>query len=104
MPLPRYFEKLAHKHYSHFYATQNFHDFKERKALYRPFKEGEENREIADLFAKYKILKEQKIEELTKEWEEFVAKQIEEETIPDFVQSGANALHDLKNRQHLTDL
>lgn len=109
MPLPRYFHKLAHKHYSHFYETANFHDHKERKKLYSPFKQGEENKQIADLFIQYKKLKDEKIQQLTTEWEEYIQKIQDEDFIghalnesqTDFQKSGANALYDLKNKNNI---
>ena len=36
--LPRYFEKLAHKHYCHFFDRSYFFDTDERKRVYTPFK------------------------------------------------------------------
>lgn len=98
VPLPRYFEKLAHKHYSHFYETYNFFDNDQRKALYRPFKTGEENKEIADLYMEYKKQKDLRIEKLTKEWEEIINEHNETKSVPDFVKSGSNTLYDLKNK------
>lgn len=98
VPVPRYFEKLAHKHYSHFYDISNFFDNPYRKALYRPFKKGEENLEIADLYASYKILKQQKIVDLTHEWDGVILQYLDTHDDPDFKKSGDNALYDLKNK------
>ena len=53
VPLPRYFEKLAHKHWAHFYDQSFFFDNDYRKKRYSPFKLGEQNKEIADLFISY---------------------------------------------------
>lgn len=100
LPLPRYFEKLAHKHWSHFYEPSNFFDTKDRKRLYTPFKLGQENKEIADLFIKYKTVKEQKIVELEKEWEVILAQTYETKSVPDFIKSCENALYDLKNKNN----
>lgn len=105
MPLPRYFEKLAHRHYCHFYESGAFSDLYVgkilvRKALYRPFKTGEENREIADLFIPYKENKQFHIDELALDWEEVIDKHIETKRPPDFVIAGENSLHEmtLKNQ------
>lgn len=98
LPLPRYFEKLAHKHYSHYYETENFFDTDQRKKLYTPFKEGQENLEIAKLYIDYKKQKVIKIQELEKNWEELISKHYETGEDPDFIQAGKNALYDLKNK------
>lgn len=101
MPLPRYFEKIAHKHASHFYEKGNFFDTKDRKALYRPFKFGEENKEIADLYVEYKKTKQEKIQELEKEWDQVISHYLTTKAKPDFIKSAENALHDLHNKpQH----
>jgi len=52
MAIPRYFQKLAHKHYSHFYERQNFHDTSQRKKLYR-WLCASANLDIANHYAKY---------------------------------------------------
>lgn len=98
LPLPRYFIKLAHKHYCHYYEPSAFHDIPSRKALYRPFKENESNKEIADLFANYKLIKQERILELEKEFEEVILSYLDKEIVPDFVASGANAEYDLLNK------
>lgn len=72
MPVPRYFEKLADKHYSHFFDPTKFRDSLERKAPYRPFRKNEQNHEIACLYALYKHRKQEKIMELSKEWDEVI--------------------------------
>lgn len=102
LPMPRYFERLAFKHYSHFYEPQNFHDYPERKRLFAPFKgaqkNDEANREIADLYIKYSEMKQEKIQQLTTEWEEFIQTNSVTKETPEFVKSGENALYDLKNK------
>lgn len=99
MPLPRYFEKLAHKHWSHFNQQQNFFDHKERKRLYAPFKKEQPNEEISKLFEQYKKIKQTKIDELTKEWEAYIHETWLSKELADFTKSGANALYDLRNKQ-----
>lgn len=98
MPIPRYFQKLAHKHYSHYYETGNFFDSKDRKALYRPFKQGEENKEIADLYIDFKNQKDIKIKELEEEWNKVIDKYFITQEEPDFIKSNNNMLYDLKNK------
>lgn len=96
IPLPRYFQKLAHKHYSHFYAQENFFDLPQRKALYRPFKKGEENNEIADLYFNYTLMKQKHIKELENEWETFISENLFSNQKPDFFVAGENYLYDQK--------
>lgn len=95
LPLPRYFEKLAHKHYAHFYEPAAFHDTRERKALYRPFKPGEAIKELADLYEPYKLRKQQHLEEMERDWQEVVQRHLSDKIDPDFKKSGDNYLHDM---------
>lgn len=95
LPIPRYFIKLAHKHYSHFYQYENFFDTKTRKALYKPFKSDQANRSIADLYVHYSQQKEHKIIELSQEWDQFIQDHLTNNTEPDFIKSKQNAHHDL---------
>lgn len=94
VPIPRYFEKLAHKHYSHYYAQENFFDNKDRKALYRPFKNEEPNIQIADLYKKYVTQKEEKIIQFSKEFNDEIEPHIFTKTKTKFQKSAENYLHD----------
>lgn len=98
LPLPRAFEKIAHKHYSHYYEPSNFFDQIDRKALYRPFKQGLENKKIADLFIQYKNNKILFIEELTKDWDNVIEQHLTTKNKPDFLISAENALYDMQNK------
>ena len=98
LPLPRYFERLAHKHFCHFYDRSVFTDRPERRALYRPFQEGVANREIADLFISYKKQKDLMILDLEKEWNAVMLHSLTTGKDPDFIQSAKNTLYDLKNK------
>lgn len=98
LPLPRYFERLAHKHYCHFHEPSAFFDTRDRKALYRPFKPGQESKDISNHFELYKQIKKDKIEELEKEFEEVIAQYIDTKDVPDFVKSGSNAEYDMKHK------
>lgn len=99
VPLPRYFQKLAHKHFCHYYERSAFFDLKDRKKLYRPFKPGQENKEIADLYISYKHQKELLVKEFEKEWDAILTPLISNRNLQtDFQKSGANLLHDLKNK------
>ncbi|QXP08605.1 MAG: replication initiator protein [Arizlama microvirus] len=97
IPIPRYFEKLAHKHYSHFYAPENFQDFTDRKKLYTKFKPGQANKHLAELYRKYSDEKKLKVEQLTAEWETFIIENIYDPK-PDFMKSAENFLYDLRNK------
>jgi len=98
IPIPRYFQKIAHKHYSHFYETQNFFDTSERKRLYTPFKNGMENKHIADLYIKYRDTKLIYIDQLTQEWEQSIEPYIHNKNKPDFMKSAENYYYDLNNK------
>lgn len=98
VPISRYFLKIAHRHYSHFYETINFFDTPERKRLYMPFAEGEAIRELADLFKDFKVRREEIIRNLTDEWEEYLERNLtdwRQSDKPDFLVSAENAIYDL---------
>lgn len=99
MPIPRYFQKIAHRHYCHFYDKAAFFDLSDRKALYRPFKCGQESLAIANLYKGYAQIRERYQMELQQQWDEFMEEYLCNRETPDFVLSGANALYDLKNKQ-----
>lgn len=99
MPLPRYFEKLADKHYRHFHYPAAFRDTHQRKKLYRPFKHGEANEEISNLYIDYLARKETIIKELEKEWDQVISQHLQTDQEPDFVKAGRNALYDLTNKK-----
>lgn len=98
IPIPRYFEKLALKHYSHFHVPENFEDTTYRKKLFTKFKPGEANEEISDLYRKYYDAKQIKVAQLTEEWESFIEDYIYNDEKTDFVKTGENLLYDLKNK------
>lgn len=99
LPLPRYFEKLAHRHYCHFYAPGAFIDTHSRKAIYRPFKREEPNKLLADLWVSYQRRKEDLIKDRSLEWQQFIVDHLQSLSDPDFVKSEQNYLYDLKNKQ-----
>lgn len=99
IPLPRYFQKLAHKHYSHFYAPENFFDTTSRKKLHRPFKIGQENLDIANHYKEYEKIKKEKIEELEKNWQETITKYLYNYEKTDFQISAENYLYDQQQKQ-----
>jgi len=103
VPIPRYFIRIAHKHYSHFYEPHNFFDHKNRKKLYNPFKNGEENKEIADLFKVYREHRRAFIHDIAEEWEKEMSQFIFNDDKPDFLLSGENYIYDLRNRNNNTN-
>lgn len=98
LPLPRYFQKLAHKHFCHFFERSAFFDTVNRKRLYTPFKQGQENKEIADLFIEFKKIKEEKILDMEIEWDAVISRHLTDKTKPDFIKSNENALYDLNKK------
>lgn len=100
IPLPRYFEKIADKHYSHFYDPTRFHDTPFRKAVHRPFKEGQANKEIADLYLDYKQRKQEKLKDLEENWRNLITDHLTDQSEPDFIKSAQNQLYDLKRKTH----
>lgn len=99
LPIPRYFQKLAHKHWCHYYAPAAFKDTHQRKKLYNAFKNNEANKDIADTYILFKNIKEEKLLELRKEWDDVISHYLTTLETPDFILSGQNTLHDLHNKQ-----
>lgn len=103
LPVPRYFEKLAHRHYCHFYEKSAFCDTSRRKAVHRPFrldgKGGKPNRVLADLYTLYQLHKSEKVQRLESEWNHVILQHLQTGAKPDFIKSAENALHDLRNKQ-----
>lgn len=98
-PIPRYFCKLAHKHFSHYYQIQNFYDTPQRKKLYSPFKqESDANKEIADLFLKYYKEREIKLEILSEDWKASIQEYLFSSKKTPFQKTADNFRHDLKNK------
>lgn len=98
LPVPRYFQKLAHKHYCHFYEQTAFLDYPKRKALYRPFKQNEANKEIAELYIQFKAIKEERTLELEKQWQEVISQYLTTDETPDFIKAAANKMYDLQRK------
>lgn len=104
IPIPRYFLKLAHKHYCHFHEQHYFFDNKLRKRLYSPFKPKEQPlEEISDLYILNRERKQEHIMELIKEWDLFIGENTFSPDAPDFAISGANYLYDLQNKRNITN-
>lgn len=109
MPIPRYFQRLAEKHYAHYYEPALFFDTPDRKARFRIFKERSEkpetipNREIADLYLIFKETKQIIIQEHETKFKEVLQLWQATKEDPDFVRSGSNVLYDLNNKQKSGD-
>lgn len=101
VPIPRYFIKLAHKHYSHFHEPNNFIDFVDRKKLYAPFKPGQAKEDMAQLYVKYHTEKQIRIEQLREEWEAQIEDYIYSKEKPEFMRAAENYLYDLQNKTNL---
>lgn len=100
IPLPRYFVRLAHKHYCHFYEKSAFFDTPYRKAIHRPFKPSHENLEIADLYKTFSQIKQEKIDQIALEWNEKIENDLFSSEKLDSKISEENYLHDQKNKQN----
>lgn len=99
VPIPRYYEKLAKKHWCHFNQKSAFFDTNTRKKLFTPFKQGEENKEIADLYETYLKVKQEKILDLEKEFSNVISQYLTTGRDPDFIYSAQNTLHNLRNKE-----
>lgn len=99
LPLPRYFQRLAHKHWCHFNDQSAFFPTSFRKeGLYRPFAPGDENLEISRLFEVYRSMKEEKILEFEADFDAVISQFISTKDCPDFVLSGSNIAYDHRNK------
>lgn len=99
LPVPRSFQRIAHKHWCHYHEPSAFFDNSERKALYRPFIKTDPNPEIAQLYVEYKLIKEERKKELEQEWASFISEHLTSNQEPDFIKSESNTLHDLNKKQ-----
>lgn len=96
-PIPRYFLKLAHRHWCHFHDLSAFVATKWRKEpLYRRLEEP--SRSIADLYDFHINQRKEFIKTLADEWDLFIEQSLFSQESPDFVLSGENAMHDLQHR------
>ena len=99
MPLPRYFEKLAHKHWCYYNDQSYFEDNDERKAPYTLGGLLPNGREIAALYEVYLTNKKEKLKNLEEEWNETISHYLETKETPEFKKAAENALYDLKNKE-----
>lgn len=103
IPIPRYFQKLAHKHYCHFYEKSAFFDTQDRKKLYNLFKESEANKQIADNYIIFKNLKQAKEDKNWLEWQQEIQEHIWNNKKPNFTIAAENYLYDLNNKKSKGD-
>lgn len=99
LPVPRYFQKIAHKHYCHFYDRSAFVSTSSRKALYRPFTKESPSLEMADLFLPFHQRREDYTLDLIEEWDQVISHYLTTKEDPDFMKSASNNLYDLRNKQ-----
>lgn len=103
LPIPRSFIKIAHKHYCHYYEPSAFFDEpKGRKALYRPFKHGMDNLELANLYILHKSRTDERKLDLEKQWALTIETHLTTKHDPDFLKSLSNTMYEL-NKKELGD-
>jgi len=97
-PIPRYFYKLAHRHWCHFNDPSYFHNLPDRKKVYSKLSDQEANKEISDLFDQYKKRKEIAIKRMERKWKDEIDKHLETGQEPEFVYSLENTHHNIKQK------
>lgn len=98
IPIPRYFIKIAHKHYSFFHEKGNFQDYSYRKKLYSLTPSFFPQMEISELYILNKTRNDELIERRTIEWEIELKEILEHNKKPEFKLAAENYLYDLKNK------
>lgn len=98
LPVPRYFQKLAHKHYCHFYDKNKFFKTASRKPQYNYSRTFEPNKEIADLYKLFSSQRTQHILDLKNSWDDIISQYLTTNASPDFIKSASNQLYDLQNK------
>lgn len=97
LPIPRYFLKIAHKHYAHFHDRSYFYPSPKRKLMYK-FLCCTAKKDMADLLKSFLLEREARIAELSDEWRETITDYIYSKDLPDFAKAGENRKHDLAKR------
>lgn len=98
VPLPRYFEKLAHKHWAHFNEPILFHDIPGRRRIYNPFTKELPNLRISELFQQYEKIRKEKNQKKENKWKRLISLYKDTKKDPGFMQSLKNAVYDLQNK------
>lgn len=102
-PIPRYFLKIAHKHWAHYYDPSFFFDTPSRKKRYSPFTNEQPDKYLADLYADFEKRRQDFILDKTKKWDDEIQGYLFNYNKTDFMKSGENYIHDLKNKQATGD-
>ena len=97
-PIPRYFEKLGHKHWCHYNDKSVFLHHENGRRLYSPFKENEADPALAELYSQYIEKKKSYIKEKEVNWQITVENHMSSGEEPDFWKSLKNQKYDLKNK------
>lgn len=99
LPIPRYFQRIAHKNWSWFYDRSHFYDTEQRNRLYTPFAtDTDANLDMANLWPMYRLQKDLCIADLEVEWSNTINTFLTSGDDPDFILSNANALYDLQKK------
>lgn len=98
-PIPRYFLKLAHKHWAHFYDPSFFFSTTTTKKRYSPFTKEKPDKYLADLYAEFSKRRELDILDLSKKWDDEIQEYLFNNDKTPFRKSGENFIYDLNNKQ-----
>lgn len=98
VPIPRYFLKIAHKHWAHFNDQSYFHDLCDRKRVYTSFTRNEQDPLLSSYYSDYRDQRKQKLDLKEQRWKITVENSNAAGIEPDFVQALKNNLYDLKNK------
>lgn len=103
LPIPRYFEKIAQRHYAYFFDRSLFVARGNAKsAPCRPFGPKDSPiRRMADLYRTYLSRKEEFKLDLEQQWKEVLETYLTTSESPDFIKSASNQLYDLRNKNTL---
>lgn len=101
-PLPRYFLRLAKKHWAHFNEPDRFIDLPYRKKEFTAFRPGEANEAISKLYVTLQYDRNEKIKELENEWSKFLAENLYNDQ-PEFLTAAQNFEYDLKKRKQTSE-
>lgn len=98
-PIPRYFLKIAHKHWAHYYDPSFFFDTTTTKKRYSPFTKEEPDKNLADLYAEFEKRRQDDILLRAEKWDDEIQEYLFNNNKTEFMRSGENFMYDLKNKQ-----
>jgi len=99
LPVPRYFQKLAHKNWAWFNDRSYFYDSKIRDRVYTPFStDTEANPDMGDLWPMFKMHKDLRVTDLETKWSATLDQYLTTLEDPDFIKSNSNNLYDLQRK------